>query len=95
MSVNDWVITQRLTKEELTKRLMNLHNRFAGNTYRHKNGGTYTIEHFSILSRDGGAEIAVNYVETNDGVIECYVPHTRPAREFFDGRFTLVSSSGE
>lgn len=95
MSVIDWVITQRLTKEELAKRLMNLHNRFAGNIYRHKNGSMYMIEQFSILSRDGGAEIEVNYVEINDGVIECYVPHSRPAREFFDGRFTLVSSSGE
>ncbi len=95
MIIDKWSIKQRFERKELEKQLLKLHDKFTGNTYSHRNGGEYIIEHFSILSRDGGAEFAVNYCEVNDGVITCYVPHTRPARDFFDGRFTLKSKSGE
>lgn len=88
----DWSIKKRLPSEEIEKNLARLNNNYSGKLVQLKfNGDNYRISHFSILSHNQTAEYAVNYhpyspTQQRDFYNE---KHTRPAREFFDGRFDI------
>lgn len=86
-----WVISERLSHEEIKAKLRELDEQYSGKIVRHtKTNGLYRIWYFSVLNQNGTAEIAVNYHPydlTESDIFE--VKFTRPAREFFDGRFVL------
>ena len=86
-----WAIEKRLSFEELNAKLDEYNDMFAGRlVVLKKNGDHYRISHFSVLNHNGKAEYAVNYHPFNNGTKHDHVKirHTRPAREFFDGRFS-------
>lgn len=91
---NEWLIEDRLLPQELYANLASYNEQYAGKVYHHKNGGTYVIHGFSVLSHKNIAEYAVNYhvVDVYDNRTDFSMTHTRPAREFFDGtRFKCIS----
>ena len=89
---NKWEITERLSNKELQAKLTKFNDEFGGHLVRHINSqGAYRIDFFSVLNKNGKAEIAVNYHPYDENTQKDYpkVNHTRPAREFFDGRFMI------
>lgn len=87
-----WEITERLSNKDLQNKLTKLNDEFGGHLVRHiKTQGAYRIDFFSVLNINSKAEIAVNYHPYDENIQKDYhkVNHTRPAREFFDGRFIV------
>ena len=87
---NIWLIEERLSFKEIDSTLDEYNEKYAGRlVILKKDGAYYRITHFSILSRNGKAEYAINYHPFNNETKHDYVKirHTRPAIEFFDGRF--------
>lgn len=58
--------------------------RYRGSIWRHRKGGTYAVVLFAIREQDRTIDVVYRDVI-------CDVLYTRPAREFFDGRFSPVS----
>lgn len=91
MKPNIWAIEKRLSFEELASKLDKYNDLYAGRlVILRKNGDHYRISHFSTLNENGKAEFAVNYHPYSPSQERDYhkIRHTRPAREFFDGRFS-------
>lgn len=55
-----------------------------GTIWRHRKGGQYTIIAFAVRERDRSPEVV--YQCRRSGTV-----YTRPATEFFDGRFKRVA----
>jgi hypothetical protein len=65
--------------------------------FHKKSGNYYCVIEFSVLNQDGGAEFAVNYSPCSSfggdsWDVNTDILFTRPAREFYDGRFSLVTN---
>ena len=87
---NPWGITERLSHTDLQAKLNYFNDKYAGQLTKHvKSQGCYRIDNFSVLNMNGAAEYAVNYHPYDESTNKDYekIKHTRPAREFFDGRF--------
>ncbi|MGF0347704.1 hypothetical protein ACQR3P_29105 [Rhodococcus sp. IEGM1300] len=88
---NPYSLTRRLSRGDVSLLLDSYNDDYSGNLVRHvKTGGVYRIDHFSLLNANGSSEIVVNYhlydqAEQRD---HNKVRYTRPASEFFDGRFS-------
>ncbi|MFC0188446.1 hypothetical protein ACFFJY_09125 [Fictibacillus aquaticus] len=86
----EWAIKERLSHIKLQEKLNSLNGEFAGRLVKHvESEECYRISHFSVLNENSTAEYAVNY-HPFDELLErdrVKIKHTRPAREFFDGRF--------
>lgn len=54
---------------------------YLGSIWRHRKGGTYEVVLFAIREHDRAIDVV--YRDLSGAVL-----YTRPAREFFDGRFT-------
>lgn len=79
-------IPERLEPSALWDALHKLNRGHSGKTAIHNNGKLYIIKGFSVLSYEGKAVYAVDYIDGNYPDI----PHRRPAAEFFDGRFKII-----
>ena len=89
---NEWIIEERLSHDKLQAKLNVFNDEYAGRLAKHiKSQGCYRISHFSVLNKDGKAEYAVNYHPFDESLRRDYekIKHTRPANEFFDGRFVF------
>jgi hypothetical protein len=87
---NPWAIKDRLSHEKLQAKLNAFNDEYAGRLVKHlASQGCYRISHFSVLNENSTAEYAVNYHPFDESLKRDYekIKHTRPAREFFDGRF--------
>ncbi|MCL1700792.1 hypothetical protein [Lysinibacillus sp. Bpr_S20] len=87
---NEWTISKRVSVEQIKGKLNALNDEHAGNLVRHKaTTNLYRITHFSVLNENGRAEYAVNYHPFDENTLCDHekVKFTRPASEFFDGRF--------
>ena|SRR6185312_13810436 len=86
----EYEIFERLPENELRVKLYTLNKKYSGKLIEHiKSDKWYRISHLSILNHDGVAEYAVNYhpYHEDTGTDASDIKYTRPAREFFDGRF--------
>lgn len=87
---NPWEIKKRLPSYKIQAKLAALTDEYSGRLVKHlKSQGIYRITHFTVLNKEGMAEYAVNYHPYDENTKQDYerVKYTRPAKEFFDGRF--------
>ena len=88
---NKYVINERLPLEELQANLEAYNEIYAGSlVVSKKDNEMYCISHFSVLNHSGKAEYAVNYYPYSSIHDYSKINHTKPAQEFFDGRFSQV-----
>lgn len=89
---NQWLIHTRLPNKTLQAKLNEFDEEYARRLIRHvKLGGCYRISHFSVLNEKGTGQYAVNYHPFDETTKRDFprIRHTRPAHEFFDGRFVF------